>query len=343
MSITSWTSEGMDWSNPDPMQRKYWQALEFAWAERCAAIGMTPLTSSNYLTGFGMQYDPYPYTRMSRGYMLNSATILAEITHFVNYKKYGGTYTATKDFAPLWTTTEFLTEACSGGAYIPFEALFQQQLNSNLAKQYLIQCYRMLNLFRWRTGTCGKIKTYTRGANGSSWVIALANYNAAPVSSSVISIATKWDVVAFSQYSSVQENPCSNNIRYTPNDYAIIGEGKRVVVDFATGGYWILHDVFTKSCEMWASYLPVIEPFTGYVLDTTGCPYVLSTTGNTLLSTVTQVGTPLGVTPYVDFGDVNAACPPGGMPNPTSDGWGFALYFIMKWDGVGGFNFIAAV
>ena len=360
MAITTWTSESMNWAAPNPMEKKYWAALNLAYAERCAAISQSSIPASN--TGFNLvlEYDPNPSASLTADYMFDCSVITgvqfgplsgwnnAIGSHFVNYKKYGGNYAGTKDYAPLWTVTEFLKEACSGGEYITLASLRGMSLNSSRAQQYLIQCYRMLNLCRWRMGTCGAYDQKFRQTLNpkSTWAAALTEFNALPILTNHYYYKGIWDSIVISNSTYFIGANSYHNAPFST--YLISSAGyNKVFIPFSQPGSsgtqtWYLYDAYTKSCELWMSFTMISA---GGVIDLSSCPFGLSTTGCTYIATISQTGAPSGTDPTASFGGYNTSCPPASMPivdNQTC-GWQTAMFFLVKWDVVGGFNFIATV
>lgn len=395
MDITSWTSDGMNWSNPDPSQKKYWDALNLAYFERLAACSALHSTAAGVGGGGSVLSYNKPYLStlgasqesayLSSGYYFNAEWILSSMSviyngafkKFVNYKKYDGDYSTLTDFnlmAPVWTRDDILSYACDG-EYISLTSLGGYGISGERAVRYLKQCYRLLNLLRWRRGFPNKLTAGASGftrygaaenADGTSYALALSQFHgsertpfstlAPPLNTSFGNDGNGWDV----EPSVGRSYPRIASTTYFRID-ARVGPPYRLGYDiveyalelgsiFMVNGTYLMADNFVKQIDIWASPVVVGGQYGITQPTLAGCPLPLSLTNCAKIGTHTVPS--IIPAPYVSFGWYNrcdVAPPPPtvtavpGSQRSAVSGWESVLEFVCKYDVPGGFNFIADV
>ncbi len=142
MPITSWTSEGMNWDDPQPLEAKYWEALRLAVIERTLAIEKSFLP---------LQYPFWDEGTFYLGCKISVLTLFTNrvnllIAEFVNHTDHSGDWDGLPEdeFAPNWTKSEILEETGDTQVY-PMEDV---GLQIETAKLWMKQQYKILNLLR---------------------------------------------------------------------------------------------------------------------------------------------------------------------------------------------------
>jgi len=170
MAITSWTSEGMDWTSADTLRLQplanVLEAIRLAIRERQLAAGLTP---SGY---FVETYDLHLLPAKTFADAVQSA-MTDLITRYVNHTDNGGDWNgvAFSALAPAWTAAA-LIEAIEAESRLTPDRL-------SPVDAWAFQQYQMLNMLRWTKHT-SIIKSEARQKAGSANASSLsAAYNAA--------------------------------------------------------------------------------------------------------------------------------------------------------------------
>jgi hypothetical protein len=198
--ITSWDSEGMDWTDPQSDQAKYIEAYRLAIIERCLASGaFIPSVL------FKPIYENRGKLILDKSFLDTCKDKVKAIApEFVNHTINGGDFTGEIEILN-WTFDDILKETGDNQYYQPQSNV----LNNN---RFLKQQYDILNLLRWEKYS-GTINDAQKRESTESSTIKHPTANEA-WSSAYETFDSSWIDISFSGIFSAGEMYRSNESSY---------------------------------------------------------------------------------------------------------------------------------
>jgi len=193
MAITEWTSESMDWNDPDPLDAKYWEAIRLALMERAVLVDASYTFYNRAITypvwdneSFNLQCS------VANAYRLYNFLIDQIVPEYINHTTeadwiVGRSYANWgKDLITLWNTGTIFEEA---GITNPETDLINGSELIASAKTMLILMYKVINLLRWVIARSVPSEVEQKNGRGVdsdpdvAWTLAEADYASDPYSS----------------------------------------------------------------------------------------------------------------------------------------------------------------